>query len=307
MDKLPHPCRTVLYVPASNDKAVTKVLNSENGLGADWVLFDLEDAVHPETKEQAREQLRALAQQIGGGAHTAHRPWRSAVRINALSSVWGTEDILAALAIAPDAIVLPKVETPQHIADVLSVFEASDAAEDIKIWAMIESPKALLHLEAIVTEAETQPGRLSHLLLGTNDLALETGVPLVPGRAAYHSWFMQCVLVARSFGLSVVDGVFTNLQDPSGFKAECHAAAALGFDGKSLIHPNQIIPCRAAFSPDADTIAQAQAIIAAFADPANQGQAVLTVNGQMVEELHLRAARQTISRAGSIGGNEALC
>lgn len=298
MDHNHHPCRTVLYVPASNNKAVAKTLESQDGLGADWVVFDLEDAVHPDAKNMAREALRGHASALLGGLSGQDRPWRSAIRINALSSPWGTEDVMAALAIAPDAVILPKVNTPAQLMDVFSVFEASDAPKTIAIWAMIESPQAILHLEAVVACAASNPGRLTHLLLGTNDLALESAVPLVKGRAAYQSWFMQCILVARAYGLAIVDGVFTDLQDHIGFEAECRASADLGFDGKSLIHPQQISTCRKAFSPNADAIANARMIIEAFAHPANEGLAVLTVEGRMVEELHRRAALKILRRAG---------
>lgn len=283
--------RSVLYVPADNARALDKVLTSPNALGADAVVFDLEDAVAPERKQAARESLRNLL--------NAKRPAaRVLVRINALQSDWGTEDFLSAIAMQPDAIVLPKVETVQDIAAALSAFEASDTPEDIKLWAMIESPMALMNLGDIAAQAHANDPRLEAFMLGTNDLSLSTGLPLLPGRAAYLPWIMQCLAAARAYGLSLIDGVFNSLDDGTGFEEECRYAALLGLDGKSVVHPKQVEACNRAFMPSADEISQAQAICEAFADPANAGKAVLTVNSIMVEFLHLKAAQRILLKAG---------
>lgn len=283
--------RSVLYVPANNERAVAKILESPTALDADAVVFDLEDAVAPEHKLRAREALRNLLS-------TKRPKCRTLVRVNALDSEWGTEDFLAAIAMAPDAIVLPKVDDGSDIDAALSAFEASDAPEHIRLWAMIESPMALLKIAQIAARGRVDDSRMQALMLGTNDLSLSTGVPLVAGRAAYEPWILQCVAAARAYGLSIVDGVFTSLDNDPGLKSECAHGAALGLDGKSLIHPNHVSICNAAFTPDADSISEAQAICDAFADPANTGKAVLTVNNKMVEFLHLRAAERTLSKAG---------
>lgn len=283
--------RSVLYVPANNARAVAKIIESPIALDADAVVFDLEDAVAPEHKRIAREGLRDLL--------NAKRPaCRVLVRINALASEWGTEDFLAALAMKPDAIVLPKVDGGQDIDAALSAFEASDAPESIRLWAMIESPMALLNIAQIAERAHADDRRLQAFMLGTNDLSLSTGVPLVAGRAAYQPWILHCVAAARAYGLSIVDGVYTSLDDDAGFEEECLQGAALGLDGKSVIHPKQISICNSAFTPGAEAVREAQAICAAFADPANVGKAVLTVNNKMVEFLHLKAAKRALSKAG---------
>lgn len=282
--------RSVLYVPANNARAVAKIIENPTALDADAVVFDLEDAVAPEQKLSAREALRGLL--------TSKRPaCRVLVRINALDSEWGTEDFLAALAIVPDAIVLPKVESSDDIDAALSAFEASDAPQSIRLWAMIESPMALLNIAQIAACARADDPRLEALMLGTNDLSLTTGVPLVAGRAAYEPWLMQCVAAARAYGLFLVDGVYTALDASAEYEAECLQGAALGFDGKSLIHPKQISICNAAFTPGSCAVAEAQAICDAFADPANAGKAVLTVGNKMVEFLHLSAAKRILSKA----------
>lgn len=283
--------RSVLYVPANNERAVTKILESPTALDADAVVFDLEDSVAPEHKLFAREALRDLL--------STRRPkCRTLVRVNALDSEWGTEDFLAALAVVPDAIALPKVEYGSDIDAALSACEASDAPESIGLWAMIESPMALLNIAEIAARGSADDPRLQTLMLGTNDLSLTTGVPLVAGRAAYEPWILQCVAAARAYGLSIVDGVFTSMDDDSGLMSECAHGAALGLDGKSLIHPKHVSICNAAFTPDADSISEAQAICDAFADPINAGKAVLTVNNKMVEFLHLKAAERLLSKAG---------
>ncbi|MEH6725461.1 MAG: CoA ester lyase [Hyphomicrobiales bacterium] len=283
--------RSILYVPSDNHRAVTKVMDSPDMLGADCVIFDLEDSITTEGKADAREALRA--------ALAGKRPkGRILVRINALGTDWGTEDFPAVLAMVPDGIVLPKVDSASDIKTALSAFEASDAPESIRLWAMIESPLALMNIAEIAAMGETENSRLEALMLGTNDLALLTGTPLLPGRAAYLPWIMQCLAAARAYGLALVDGVYTDLKDMSGFQAECEQGAMLGLDGKSLIHPGQIAACTAAYTPAEADVLEAKAICTAFADPDNAGKAVLTVNHKMVEFLHLKAAQRVLAKAG---------
>lgn len=287
----PSSYRSILYVPADKPRAMAKVLDSPDGLGADGVIFDLEDAVAPPHKAGAREALRrALA-----GLRPATR---ILVRINPLDSAWGAEDFLAVLSMAPDGIVLPKVDSAADIEAALSACEASDAHASIRLWAMIESPLAVLNSAAIAAMAKADDARLEALMLGTNDLALITGTPLIEGRQAYLPWIMQCLAAARAHGVALVDGVYTDLRNEQGFRSECEQGAALGLDGKSLIHPDQIAICTAAFTPAEQDILEAEAICRAFADPQNSGKAVLTVNNKMVEFLHLKAARRTLMKAG---------
>lgn len=287
----PSSFRSILYVPTANPRAMEKVLGSPDALGADAVIFDLEDAVAPERKAEAREALR---QALAGPRPST----RILVRINPLDSAWGEEDFLAVLAMAPDGIVLPKVDSAADIEAALSAFEASDAAPSIRLWAMIESPLAVLNCAAIAAMAKADDPRLEALMLGTNDLALITGTPLIEGRQAYLPWIMQCLAAARAHGVALIDGVYTDLHNKTGFKEECEQGAALGLDGKSLIHPGQIAICGAAFTPTEQEILEAEAICKAFTDPQNSGKAVLTVNNNMVEFLHLKAARRTLMKAG---------
>lgn len=283
--------RSILYVPADNHRAVAKVMGSPDMLGADCVIFDLEDAVTSAGKADAREALRA--------ALDGERPkGRILVRVNPLDTEWGAEDFLAVLAMVPDGIVLPKVDKVADIETALSAFEASDAAASIRLWGMIESPLALMNVGEIAAKAAAADPRLEALMLGTNDLALLTGTPLLPGRAAYIPWIMQCLTACRAYGLALVDGVYTDLKNMDEFQAECEQGAALGLDGKSLIHPGQIAACMAAFTPAEADVLEAKAICAAFADPANDGKAVLTVNNRMVEFLHLKAAQRVLVKAG---------
>lgn len=283
--------RSILYVPADNQRAVAKVLDSPDMLGADCVIFDLEDSITGVGKADAREALRA--------ALAGSRPkGRVLVRINALGTEWGSEDFLAVLAMVPDGIVLPKVDKATDIEAALSAFEASDAPASIRLWGMIESPLALMNIGEIAAMAQADDPRLEALMLGTNDLALLTGTPLLPGRVAYLPWMMQCLAAARAYGLALVDGVYTDLKDTDGFQAECEQGATLGMDGKSLIHPGQIAACMVAFTPDEAEVLEAKAICAAFADPVNAGKGVLTVHNKMVEFLHLKAAQRLLMKAG---------
>lgn len=283
--------RSILYVPADNQRAIAKVLDSPDMLGADCVIFDLEDSITGVGKADAREALRA--------ALAGSRPkGRVLVRINALGTEWGSEDFLAVLAMVPDGIVLPKVDKATDIEAALSAFEASDAPASIRLWGMIESPLALMNIGEIAAMAQADDPRLEALMLGTNDLALLTGTPLLPGRTAYLPWMMQCLAAARAYGLALVDGVYTDLKDTDGFQAECEQGATLGMDGKSLIHPGQIAACMAAFTPDEAEVLEAKAICAAFADPVNAGKGVLTVHNKMVEFLHLKAAQRLLMKAG---------
>ncbi len=285
------PMRSVLYVPADKRRAVEKIIDSPDALGADAVIFDMEDAVAPQNKALARETLREMLDHKWPACQVL-------VRVNALASEWGTEDLLAAMAIAPNAIVLPKVDVPGQIDDVLSVFEASDVAPSVRLWAMIESPLGVINVASIAQRAQAADPRLQALLLGLNDLSLATGVPQLPGRQAFLPWLMNCQIAARAYGLLIIDGVFTVLDDGPGYAAECYSAMQMGFDGKSLIHPNQIAVCNEAFTPDEDAVLNAQAIVQAFADPLNAGKGVLSVNGKMVEHLHLLSAQRVLLQKG---------
>ncbi|MCB1381912.1 MAG: CoA ester lyase [Notoacmeibacter sp.] len=288
------PRRAVLYVPASNAKAMAKAA----GLDCDCVIFDLEDAVAPGEKADAREAMRA---------HFREHPQAQGeriIRINALSSEWGAEDLLAARSCRPDAILLPKVNNPQDVLNVADALAETDAPEALRLWAMVETPAGLINLPETAELARHRAARLECLVAGTNDLAKETGTRLEPGRALMIPWLMQMVLAARAGGLDILDGVCNQFRDLDAFGQECAQGAAMGFDGKTLIHPAQIGPARAAFSPSAGEIERALAIRAAFALPENAGKGVIRLDGTMVERLHLDQALKLLAKAGQPATSE---
>ncbi|MCR5857186.1 CoA ester lyase [Mesorhizobium sp. J428] len=289
------PRRSVLYVPASNAKALSKL----PGLACDAAIIDLEDAVAPDAKLSAREALktffaeRSKTPQSGG-------PGEIVIRINGLSTEWGPDDLIAARECRPDAILLPKVETPRDILEANDTLDDEDAHPGMWLWAMIETPKALLNIGAIAELGRDPGARLACFVAGTNDLVKETGVRVTPDRRHLVPWLMQMVLAARAGGIDVLDGVANNFRDLDTFRRECEDGAGMGFDGKTLIHPDQIGPANEVFSPSTDEIAQARAIVAAFAAPENAGKGVLTVDGRMTERLHLAQAEKLLARAGNL-------
>ena len=282
------PRRSVLYVPASNQKALAKLPE----LTCDAVIFDLEDAVAPSEKDAAREALRDHFKA------NPTSPKERVVRINPLASEWGTEDLLAACACRPDAILVPKVNTPRDIQDVDEALDEADA--DQKIWAMIETPKAILNLGHIAELSRDRGARLSCFVTGTNDLAKEIGLKVTPDRRYLSPYLAQIVVAARAGGIDVLDGPCNDFRDLAAFAAECAEASNIGFDGKTLIHPAQIEPANAAFAPERETLAEAEKIRAAFALPENAGKGVISLDGRMVERLHLTQAEKLLAKAAAI-------
>jgi citrate lyase subunit beta/citryl-CoA lyase len=280
----------VLYVPATNEKALAKLPS----LDCDVAIVDLEDSVAPERKNEARERMRGFfSRGEGGGKMTV-------IRINALSSEWGAEDLLAARACRPDAILLPKVDTPRDVLDANDALDEMDAASSLELWAMVETPKAMLNLGAIAELGRDPSARLACFVAGTNDLVKETGVLATADRRYLMPWLMQMVLAARAGGLDVLDGVSNDFRDAEAFARECGEARAMGFDGKTLIHPAQIGPANAVFSPSEAEIAEAEEIADAFAKPENAGRGAISVNGRMVERLHLEQAGRVLARAAAM-------
>lgn len=280
------PRRSALYLPASNARAIEKART----LDADVIILDLEDAVAPEMKEAARAAAVAAVREGGFGRREL------VVRANALDTQWGAEDLAALAEASPDAILVPKVNSAQDIDRYDTAIAAARAAT--RLWAMIETPAAVLALADIAATAEMT--RLSAFVLGLNDLAKDMRAPLTPGRLPYLPVLTQAALAARANGLFVFDGVWNAIDDTEGFAQECAQGAAYGFDGKTLIHPSQIAPCNAAFSPTAEALAHARAVVAAFADPANAGKGALRVDGRMVERLHLADAERLIAMQAAI-------
>ena len=286
------PRRSVLYMPGSNTRAIEKVRT----LPADAVILDLEDSVAPEAKAAARQQV------MDAVAAGSFGPREVVVRINGLDTQWWLDDLNAVAKAKPDAVLVPKVSSPNHLEDVAERLVDISADQKIRVWAMMETPLAMLNARDIATAASDVETRLAAFVMGTNDLAKDTRAKIMPGRAAMLPWLMNCVAAARAFGLDILDGVYNDLSNADGFARECSEARDMGFDGKTLIHPNQIGPCNAAFSPTTEEIAQANKIIAAFDLPENHGKGVVSLDGRMVERLHAEMAQRTVAIAEAIAG-----
>lgn len=282
------PLRSLLYMPASNRRAIDKA----RALDCDAVALDLEDAVAPEMKEEARA---ILIEELATGGF-GHR--RMVGRINALATPWGHDD-LTALAAAPlDALLAPKVDDAQDVAALSQAMDQAGYGANVALWVMIETPRAILALERIAACAATT--RLAGFVLGLNDLAKETGMAQAPGRAVFVPVLSQAVMAARANGLVLLDGVCNAIDDPARLEAECAQARDFGMDGKTLIHPSQIDTANAVFAPSEEELAEARAIVAAFDAPENAGKGALRVNGKMAELLHRDIARKLIAKAEAI-------
>jgi citrate lyase subunit beta / citryl-CoA lyase len=284
------PRRSVLYMPGSNARALEKAKT----LAVDGVILDLEDAVAPDAKAAARQQVAEAVKAGGFGKREVF------IRVNGIDTAWFSEDLEAAASAAPDAILVPKISTPQQLDLIWQHLHELKADGRIRIWAMIETPLAIFNAVALAAQAKLPSARLGGFVMGTNDLAKETRARFIPGRAPMLGWLTTCVLAARTYGIDILDGVYNNLGDADGFTRECAEGHDLGFDGKTLIHPNQIEPCNAAFSPSTDEVALARKIIAAFDRPENKGKGVVQVDGRMVELLHAEIARRTVAVADAI-------
>ena len=284
------PRRSVLYMPGSNARAIEKART----LPADAVILDLEDSVAPDGKASARTQVMEAV--IAGGFGTRE----VIVRINGLDTEWWLDDLNAVAKAKPDAVLVPKVSRPGHLEDVAERLVDISADHKIKVWAMMEMPLAMLNARDIAAAAKDVETRLSAFVMGTNDLAKDTRARITPGRAPMLPWLMGCVAAARAFGIDILDGVYNDLGNAEGFAQECAQARDMGFDGKTLIHPNQIEPCNVAFSPSADDVALARKIIAAFDLPENKDKGVVQLDSRMVERLHADMARRTVAIADAI-------
>ncbi len=283
------PLRSVLYMPASNPR----VLEKAKTLPADAVVFDLEDAVAPDNKVEAREQACAATQAGGYGRRQV------VIRTNGMDTPWGRDDLIAALKAGPDAVLVPKISSGDEVVSISQAMTEA-GAKDIKLWVMMETPLAMLDAGAIAA-ASAQPGsRLACFVMGTNDLAKDTRARLTPGRGAMVAWLSTCVAAARAYGLSILDGVYNDFGDDDGLAAECRQGLELGMDGKTLIHPRQIAICNDIFSPSAEEVAWARRIVAQFDRPENASVNVLSIEGKMVERLHADMARRVIALADAM-------
>jgi citrate lyase subunit beta/citryl-CoA lyase len=284
------PRRSVLYMPGSNARALEKAKT----LPADGVILDLEDAVAPDAKAAARDQVVAAVKAGGFGVREVF------IRTNGFDTPWFSDDLTAAAAAAPDAILIPKISTSEQLQLIAQRLLSMHTDHKVRIWAMIETPTAIFNVRQIAAAATDAETRLTGFVLGTNDLAKETRARILPGRAPMLPWLATCLLAAREYGIDVLDGVFNDIADMQGFEEECAQARDMGFDGKTLIHPNQIEPCNAAFSPTADEVAAARKMIAAFDLPENRDKGVVQIDGRMVERMHAEMARRTVAIADAI-------
>ncbi|NRB41197.1 MAG: CoA ester lyase [Pseudomonadales bacterium] len=267
------PRRSVLYMPCSN----TRALDKAQTLDCDAVIFDLEDAVAPEAKDQGRDNIVTYLQEKDFG----HR--ERVVRINHVDSEWGLADLKALVDVEFDAICLPKVECTEELNKALAVL-----GKTVDIWVMIETPKGVLNVEAIAAHEQ-----VSVVVMGTNDLAKEMRVLQSESREEFQFAFGRCVMAARAYGADVLDGVYNQLDNAEGFAAVCVQGKRLGFDGKTLIHPKQLEAANKAFAPSAIEVDEAKGIIEAWQDAAEKG--VLVLNGSLVEELHVIAAQRLVA------------
>lgn len=282
------PRRSLLYMPGSNPRALDKART----LPADGLILDMEDSVAPDAKALAREQIGAAIAQGGYG----HR--ELIVRINALSTEWGAQDIEAVsrFAVAPHAVLIPKIDTARDVVDAINAFERAGCPQSVAMWIMAETPRCILNIAGI---AAAHP-RLAGMVMGTSDLSKDTRVRHTPDRLGFIAALNLCVYAARAHGLAIIDGVQLDLQNDELLRVSCEQGRDLGFDGKSLIHPNQVAAANAAFAPGEAEVAAAREIIAAFEQAQAQGKGVVVVNGRLVENLHVEEARRQLALAEAI-------
>jgi citrate lyase subunit beta / citryl-CoA lyase len=278
------PRRSVLYMPGANERALEKART----LPADALILDLEDAVAPDAKVDARNRVRAAVAARGYGRREV------AIRVNGLQTPWHAEDLRAAAEAGPDAVLVPKVNSAADVAVIERAL--AGAPEHTAIWAMLETPVAMLHAADI---AGASP-RLTVLVMGTNDLAKELHAEHVPGRAPLLGGLSLALLAARAAGKAILDGVYNDVKDLAGFEAECLQGRQLGFDGKTLIHPNQLEPCNRIFAPSPEEVDRSRRITEAFEEARRSGLGVVTVDGRMVEQLHVDDARRVLALAAAI-------
>lgn len=284
------PRRSVLYMPGANLRALEKART----LPADALILDLEDSVAPESKVQARDNVCAAVRSGEYGSREL------VIRVNALETPWGTADLIAAAAADPDAILVPKVSHPGDIVSAAKVLKAAGAADKVRLWAMIETPMAIVNAREIAATGVDPDNRMSCVVLGTNDLIKESRARMSHDRFAVVPWLALTLVAARAYGLDVLDGVYNEFRDDAGFRAECEHGRTLGMDGKTLIHPSQVGPCNDIFSPTPEEVAWSRTIIQAFGQPGNDRKGVITVDGRMVERLHLVMAKRTVQIAEAI-------
>jgi citrate lyase subunit beta / citryl-CoA lyase len=284
------PRRSLLFMPGSNPRALEKARN----LPADGIILDLEDSVAPDAKGLARDQIAAAVAAKGFGKREV------LIRINGLDTPWWVDDIGMAGKAQPDGILVPKVSSVADLNAIADRLSDINAHASIRVWAMIETARAVLHAEELAAASRDSETRLAGFVFGPNDISRETRIRMQPGRAIMIPMITHCILATRAHGLEILDGPYSDFANVDGFAAECAQARDLGFDGKTLIHPGQIEACNAIFTPPEEEVAEARKILAAFDKPENASRGAIQIDGRMVERLHAEMARRTIAIADAI-------
>ncbi|MGW3245936.1 HpcH/HpaI aldolase/citrate lyase family protein [Streptomyces sp. NPDC001070] len=287
-DAILRPRRSVLYMPGANERALEKA----KSLPTDALILDLEDSVAPDAKADARKRVAAAAASGEYGYREV------TIRVNSPGTPWHEDDLRAAAEAGPDAVVVPKVDSAETVHAIERALEAAGAPDHTAIWAMVETPRAMLDARAIAAASE----RLGVLVMGTNDLAKELHAEHVPGRAPLLTGLSLALLGAREAGKVILDGVYNDVTDETGFEAECVQGRQFGFDGKTLIHPKQVEICNRVFAPSQEDADKARRIIQAFEEATAEGRGVVTVDGRMIENLHVDDARRVLALAEAVSG-----
>src|SRR3954447_10024021 len=284
------PRRSLLFMPGSNARALEKA----RILSADGIILDLEDSVAPDAKATARDQIAKAIAAGGFGKREV------LIRINSLDTPWWVDDIGMAGKAKPDGILVPKISTVDDLTAIADRLSDINADASIRVWAMIETARAVLHAEELAAASRDSEIRLAGFVFGPNDISRETRIRMQPGREAMLPLITHCILATRAYGLEILDGPYSDFSNVNGFGQECTQARDLGFDGKTLIHPGQIDACNAIFTPPAEEVAYARKVIAAFERPENSSRGAIQLDGRMVERLHAEMARRTIAIADAI-------
>jgi citrate lyase subunit beta/citryl-CoA lyase len=288
------PRRSALYTPGINTRALEKLSQSP----ADIFIIDLEDAVAPESKVDARQNVVA---------YLRNRPRDTReliVRVNGLDSVWCEDDVRAVVDLSPDGILFPKINSAEDVARAEKMLSDAGAAQSMQMWCMIETPLSILNLQEIARQSTLSSSRMTTWVMGTNDLAKDTGAILTQDRISMLYALSAAIIAARAYELSILDGVYNDIADLDGLLQACEQGKCLGFDGKTAIHPTQVLPCNRAFSPGPEEILFSRRILDVFDQPENVGKGVLKVDGKMVEILHVQLARRVIAIADAIAERE---
>jgi len=280
------PRRSVLYMPGSNTRAMEKAKT----IAADAIILDLEDAVSPDAKATARQQIVDALAAGGYGKR------EMIVRINGLDTPWGADDMAAIAKSGADAILVPKINDAQTVQGLVAAMDKAGAPASMALWCMMETPIGILNAQSIGAASD----RVAVWVMGTNDIAKDTGAHHTPMRLPMVTALGICMLAARAYGIQILDGVYNDIKDENGFRDICQQGLEMGFDGKTLIHPSQVAPCNEVFSPTEAQLEMAARIVAGFEEAQREGKGVVTVDGRMIENLHVEQAKKQLALAAAV-------